>query len=196
MADLRALLRRLATPMSAALIFCGIGLTCAVGVISINRMLSQRPPPVAAALPSPPNGSSPTPSPAAATASPTAASTASCTSAPMAHGRVGGLVVTSAATVLLATDSSTVAVTVPAGAQVDGQPGDLHAQLPGAAGQTQQLSGTVVRDVAICATGSGGVMRVGIGAGATVDGTAVASAGGIEAADVHFTSGGGGNGGD
>ena len=63
MADLRALLRRLATPLSAALIFCGIGLTCAVGVISINRMLSQRPPPVAAALPSPPGRPSPTPSP-------------------------------------------------------------------------------------------------------------------------------------
>lgn len=98
-----------------------------------------------------------------------------------------------AATVLLATDSSTVAVTVPAGAQVDGQPGDLHAQLPGA-GQTQQVSGTVVHDVALCATGSTGVVQVSIGAGATVDGKAVASAGGIEASDVHFTSGGGGNG--
>jgi hypothetical protein len=195
MADLRALLRRLATPMSAALIFCGIGLTCAVGVISINRMLSQRPPPVVAALPSPPSGSSPTPSRTSATASPTPASTASCTSAPMAHGHLGGLVVSSAATVLLATDSSTVSVTVPVGAQVDGQPGDLHAHLPGAAGQTQHLTGTVVRDVAICAVAPGGVMQVGIGAGATVDGTAVASAGGIEAADVHFTSGGGGNGG-
>lgn len=75
MADLRALLRRLATPLSAALIFCGIGLTCAVGVISINRMLAQRPPPVAAALPSPPGRSSPTPSPAATTASPTPALT-------------------------------------------------------------------------------------------------------------------------
>jgi hypothetical protein len=195
-ATLVALLKRVSTPLSAALIFCAIGLTCAVGVISINRLLAMRPPPVAAALPSPPGASSPAPSSAAATPTPTSAAAASCAIAPAPKGNLGGLVVTTDATVLLATDNSTTAVMVlPSGAQVDGHAGDVHAQLTGVAGQAQPVSGTVVRDISICASGSAGVVRIGITAGTSVSGSAVASAGGIEAADVRFSGAGGGGGG-
>lgn len=190
---MRRLLRRASTPLSAALIFCAVGLTCAVGVISINRLLSMRPPPTAAAQPSPSAAASPSASPSAS-AAPTPAA-AACTTAPAPGGQLAGLVVAADATVLLATTDTTMVVVVPSGAQVSGHPGDVHAQLPAVAGPAQPVSGTVVRDATICATGSAGLTRINIGAGTSVSGSAVASAGGIEAANVRFSGGGGGGGG-
>jgi hypothetical protein len=92
--------------------------------------------------------------------------------------------------VVLTGGGSTIAVVVPAGAQIDGHVGDIHAHVAATGGPNQPLNGTLVQDATMCASGGSGMVQIPIQAGSAVDGNAVPSAGGIQAAAIHFHSGG------
>ena len=181
--------------MPAAVAFCAAGLLAAVFVIALNRVLSSRPP-VGVIPVVPPAGSTPTPgtvsTPASTSASTAAA--ASCAEAPRVSAPAPGTVTTTGTTVEVTSGDSTLAVQVPAGAQVDGSAGDLHVHLQGQAGPPQPLHGTVVQAVELCAAGTSGPVRLSVAAGVSLDGSGVATPSGVEGVDVHFHTGGGGEG--
>jgi hypothetical protein len=193
MSDLRETLRSMwrsaSRPLPAALVFCTAGLVCAVFAVGLNRMISMtRPPLVVSVAPSHPPSANPSPASAQATPSSTAAS---CQDAPAPRGNnLGSLVTAADATVQLTAGDSTLSVVIPAGAQISGHAGDVQAQTASPAGPSQAVHGTLVQDASICATGRSGMVQIAVQAGATVDGSAVPSSGGIAAVDIHFTTGG------
>jgi len=193
-ATVRRLFGRVARPLPAALIFCGAGLVSALFVITVNRVLSMRPLVPVAALPSRSATSSPQPAPAPSP-SPSGSARASCTDAPSAPSDLSGLVIASDAALTLTSGDSTLEVVVPTGAQLTGAAGDLQVSLA-VAGRTQSLRGTLVQDLSLCATGGSGMVRVGVAAGTSVTGSAMASSAGIEAVDVRFRASAGNHGGD
>lgn len=176
--------RRLTRPLPAAAIVCAAGLLCAVFAIGVNRIIASRPMlPLTALAPAP--HSTPLASPAAtATPSPQQASCANANQATQVH----GLPVSAPAMVALTDGMTTLDVTVPAGAVVNGTASDVHVQAaPGAGGgPPQPLHGTLVQPAALCVQDGAQMWQVDVPSGAQVDGNATPGSNGAQAQDIHF----------
>lgn len=181
----RAWMRRLTHPLPAAAVVCAAGLTCAVFAIGVNRIIASRPvlpinlPPVQGTR----STASPSPTPAA-TATPHQASCANANQATEVH----GLALSAPATVALTNGTTTLDVTVPAGAVVNGTASDVHVQAaPGAGGgPPQPLHGTLVQPAALCVQDGSQMWQVEVPSGAQVDGSATPGSNGAQAQDIHF----------
>ena len=96
------------------------------------------------------------------------------------------MVVAAPTQVSLTDGVTTLEVTVPAGALVDGHGSDVHVQVSGAAGGSQPLQGTLVQSATICVQDGQQVLQVDVPSGAQVDGNASPGASGAQAQDIHF----------
>jgi hypothetical protein len=182
--EVRAWWRKLTKPLPAAAIVCAAGVTCAVFAIGINRVIAMRPVlPITALAPATHSSASASP---ATTATPTPQQ-ASCAGASKAT-EVHGLPVSAPASVALTDGTSTLDVTVPAGAVVNGTASDVHAQAPpgAAGGPPQPLHGTLVQPTALCVQDGSQMWQIDVPSGAQVDGNATPGAGGAQAQDIHF----------
>ena len=177
----RDLWRRLTRPLPAAGVVCAAGLACAVFAVGVNRIAAARGPvPLAIVAPTP--GPTAAPSPTATPAATAAA--ASCEGAPSAKKDLAGLVLAAPAQVSITDGTTTVAVLLPAGAVLDGHTTDVHATAA-VSGPGQPLHGTLVDSITLCAQAGSRQVGVALTSGAQVDGTAVPTADGIEAHDIH-----------
>lgn len=184
--SLAPLMRRIARPLPAALVFCGIGLFAAVFVIAVNRVIAMRPaqqvvPVPVQAAPS----SSATPS-TTATPSPSANAAAACAAAPAASGAVTGLMTVTASVLTITGGDNSLSLTVPAGTRIDGSANNMHVRLPGASGQPQAVHGTLVQDATLCVGSGSNLATITVPAGESVGGNAIAGPNGLLAADLDL----------
>lgn len=174
--------RRLAQPLSAAIIFCALGLTSAVLVLTFNRGVASQAPqqlPVVASAPtaSPSQSPAPTPTPTPADA---------CHSTNRQTGPLAGDTVTQDAFVQITDGSQTLSIGIPAGIAVSGSSDDitLSASIPQTA--VRPVTGTVVSDTTLCVVTSHGAGIVVIAGGSSASGQMVSSARGLLVTGVEF----------